>query len=433
MLQMNSTHPPPPIDPRPTLTPLPPLIPGLPDSLLLTFLPILTYWIFSLLFHFLDTHDLLAKYRLHTPEEVLKRNHVTRAEVIKEVVIQQVIQVFVAWGLSVSEGVEMTGGEEEEILSLYGGFRSVEGSLAGVLRGYGIELGAVEDKVVKRVVSAGGGRILSILFRWLGLNMAVSGVAENGDIWRLGAVQLAYWYILPPMRMWLAIFILDTWQYFLHRLMHEVKWLYRTFHSRHHRLYVPYAFGALYNHPVEGLLMDTIGAGLAYKLSRLGTRGGMLFFTFSTMKTVDDHCGYSLPWDPLQLFFWNNAGYHDVHHQGWGIKTNFSQPFFICWDRWLGTQWTGGDVTARYAASRERAAVAIKAEHKEVNSKGYSTSADVNGPKANGNVNAFRQAEAARKWIEDMETTDDDGDGEVQLQMRREMEIAQVTTGRAVR
>ena len=99
-----------------------------------------------------------------------------------------------------------------------------------------------------------------------------------------------------------------------------------TFHSRHHRLYVPYAFGALYNHPFEGLLMDTIGAGLGYKLSGMRTRGGMFFFAFSTMKTVDDHCGYSLPWDPLQKMFWNNAGYHDVHHQSWGIKVVPSSP-----------------------------------------------------------------------------------------------------------
>ena len=78
----------------------------------------------------------------------------------------------------------------------------------------------------------------------------------------------------------------------------------------------------------------------------------MVFFTGSTIKTVDDHCGYALPWDPLQHITTNNAGYHDVHHQSWGIKTNFSQPFFTFWDRMLGTVWTGGDVSARYERSR---------------------------------------------------------------------------------
>lgn len=43
-------------------------------------------------------------------------------------------------------------------------------------------------------------------------------------------------------------------------------------------------------------------------------------------------------------------------------QSNFSQPFLICWDRWLGTQWTGGDPTARYAAQRARAEAALDAK-----------------------------------------------------------------------
>lgn len=99
------------------------------------------------------------------------------------------------------------------------------------------------------------------------------------------------------------------------------------FHSRHHRLYVPYAFGALYNHPFEGFLLDTCGAGLAYMVTGMNTRQGMWLFTCLTIKTVDDHCGYSLPFDPLQYITSNNAGYHDVHHQSWGIKVRLSGPF----------------------------------------------------------------------------------------------------------
>lgn len=47
---------------------------------------------------------------------------------------------------------------------------------------------------------------------------------------------------------------MDAWQYALHRSFHESRFLYKHFHSHHHRLYVPYAFGALYNHPLEGVL-----------------------------------------------------------------------------------------------------------------------------------------------------------------------------------
>lgn len=70
-------------------------------------------------------------------------------------------------------------------------------------------------------------------------------------------------------------------------------------------------------------------------------RQGIFFFSFSTLKTVDDHCGYHFPWDPLQFITGNNAAYHDIHHQTWGIKTNFSQPFTTIWDTLLGTKYEG--------------------------------------------------------------------------------------------
>ena len=97
--------------------------------------------------------------------------------------------------------------------------------------------------------------------------------------------------------------------------MHVNKFLYKHIHSMHHRLYVPYAFGALYNHPLEGIFLDTIGALLAEWMTGMSTRQALLLFTFSTMKAVDDHCGYRLPWDPLQWLTGNNADYHDIHHQ----------------------------------------------------------------------------------------------------------------------
>lgn len=117
---------------------------------------------------------------------------------------------------------------------------------------------------------------------------------------------------------------------------------------------MPYAYGALYNHPLEGFLLDTLGAGIAYLVTGMTARQSIWFFTCSTIKTVDDHCGYALPFDPLQRLTSNNAGYHDVHHQSWGIKTNFSQPFFTFWDRVLGTMWQG-DTTLRYERDRKAA------------------------------------------------------------------------------
>lgn len=143
--------------------------------------------------------------------------------------------------------------------------------------------------------------------------------------------------------------VLDTWQYFLHRAMHLNQFLYKHLHSVHHRLYVPYAFGALYNHPIEGFLLDTLGALLSETCAGLSVRQSVFFFTLSTCKTVDDHCGYRLPFDPLQLFSGNTADYHDIHHQVIGIKSNFSQPWFVHWDVILGTRMTRQDIEERRA------------------------------------------------------------------------------------
>ncbi|XP_074274572.1 sphinganine C4-monooxygenase 1-like [Silene latifolia] len=144
--------------------------------------------------------------------------------------------------------------------------------------------------------------------------------------------------ILVLVRQFLTgMMVLDTWQYFMHRYMHHNKFLYRHIHSQHHRLVVPYAFGALYNHPVEGLLLDTIGGALSFLISGMSPRMSIFFFSFATIKTVDDHCGLWLPGNLFHVLFKNNTAYHDVHHQLYGSKYNFSQPFFVMWDRILGT------------------------------------------------------------------------------------------------
>lgn len=134
-----------------------------------------------------------------------------------------------------------------------------------------------------------------------------------------------------------AMFVLDTWQYFVHRYMHMNKFLYKHIHAQHHRLIVPYAYGALYNHLLEGLLMDTTAGALAFLISGMTPWTSIFFFSFTTVKSINDHSGLWLPGNPLNLFFDNNSAYHDVHHQLYGNKFNFSQPFFVVWDRILGT------------------------------------------------------------------------------------------------
>jgi len=116
----------------------------------------------------------------------------------------------------------------------------------------------------------------------------------------------------------LCMVVFDGWQYMIHRLMHESKALYNAVHSTHHRLLVCYAAGALYNHPLEAFLLDTVGALATVYASGAPCDVATAFFCFATVKTVTDHCGYDWPVNPLAPLFRNNARYHDVHHDGYG-------------------------------------------------------------------------------------------------------------------
>lgn len=227
------------------------------DDLLGTFVPILVYWLYSGIYVLLGCFE---NYRLHSKKDEDEKNLVSKATVVKGVLLQQTIQAVVA----------------------------------------------------------------IILFKVTGNDGSDATVPPSS------LIALARQFIT-------AMLVLDTWQYFMHRYMHHNKFLYKHIHSLHHRLVVPYSFGALYNHPIEGLLLDTVGGALSFLLSGMSPRASIFFFSFATIKTVDDHCGLWLPGNLFHVFFKNNTAYHDVHHQLYGSKYNFSQPFFVMWDRILGT------------------------------------------------------------------------------------------------
>ena len=265
----------------------PEIIPGFKDEYLALAAPVVAYWTLSLFFHFLDTRTWrwLDNHRIHPSKEVASKNLVTRSAVVYAVILQHIIQTGLGiWWLATDEHKHVP-----HQLAVRGIARTVEGVF---------EFAGIRDPVL----------VLSV-------------------------AELVYWWAIPAFQLFAAMyaalnnllavvpltrrprFIVDTWQYFLHRLMHVNKFLYRHLHSWHHRLYVPYAFGALYNHPLEGFLLDSLGTATAESLTRLSTRQAMVLFTLATFKTVDDHCGYNFPWDPLQWMSGNNANYHDIHHQ----------------------------------------------------------------------------------------------------------------------
>ncbi|KAG7093860.1 hypothetical protein E1B28_007498 [Marasmius oreades] len=289
-------------------SPKPSLVDGVSDPNLALLAPVIAYWVSSLFFHILDTSNWkwLEQLRIHESAEVQVKNRATRSEVVYAVIVQHILQTILGifW-------MEDSENNVHHMARLQGWARSLSPCMLG----------------------------------WPG--------AQLKPILLHHSAYFVYWWAIPLLQFLGGMFVIDTWQYFLHRGMHMNKWLYKHLHSHHHRLYVPYAFGALYNHPVEGFILDSVGAVLAESLMGMTTRQAIALFTISTFKTVDDHCGYRLPYDPFQLMSTNNADYHDIHHQIIGIKSNFSQPFFIHWDLLLGTRMTRAEFEARKAKSRQ--------------------------------------------------------------------------------
>ncbi|EXJ66321.1 C4-hydroxylase [Cladophialophora psammophila CBS 110553] len=400
----NATYSDLPALPAYTLKPRPPMIPGISDPLLQLLAPVIAYWVVSIFFHVLDTYDLCSQYRLHTPAEVLKRNHVTRFEVLRDVIIQQMVQT--AFGLIIAsfDPVETIGQEEYDVAIWARRLRLAERYIPTLFGFIGCDAVSLSRKLQHSYPQLAG---------------ALTGgfySTPSFAPWEMTVAQSIYWIGIPLVQFTIATLIVDTWQYFLHRAMHVNKFLYTTFHSRHHRLYVPYAYGALYNHPLEGFMLDTLGTGIAYLTTRMTIQQGMWFFTISSIKTVDDHCGYAFPWDPLQHITSNNAAYHDVHHQSWGIKTNFSQPFFTFWDRVLDTAWTGGDVSARY--ERDRIAA-----QKKVDADAAATKAsNVNSPNLDVD-HAEHQARSSQRRV--LDNKENGGPRVLEEETKEEQEIKQ--------
>jgi sphinganine C4-monooxygenase len=210
-----------------TLSPKQDLIPYISDFYLSLFLPIAVYWLFSLFFHYIDVNDIWPQYRLHTPAEILKRNHVSRYEVARDVIVQQIIQTVVGAVLGLTEPEELTGREQYDIACWATRLRIAQRALPQLLALLGLNAAAISKNVsgsypmIAGMLAGGNYPSLS-----MGLDASSGLPAPTFANWEIKVAEALYWYIVPAAQFALAIVIVDTWQYFLHRAMHMNKWLY---------------------------------------------------------------------------------------------------------------------------------------------------------------------------------------------------------------
>ena len=180
-------------------------------------------------FHWIDTKDYFPQYRLHTPAEVSKRNRVSRWEVVRDVLIQQVVQTAVGWVLGMTEPDDVFGKEQYDVAVWARRIRIAEKSIPGLLAFVGLDARSLAKNLgASHPMLAGAlrGGQYPTLERVIAVG-SDSKVTKPGFAgWELMLASAIYWILIPALQFGLAIVVVDTWQYFLHRAMHMNKWLY---------------------------------------------------------------------------------------------------------------------------------------------------------------------------------------------------------------
>lgn len=126
-----------------------------PDPILSLAVPILAYWSCSIFFHLLDVSGWkwLDKYRIHESPEIVARNLASRAEVLRSVLLQQVMQTLAGF-------LWMEEQASGELVNHAGHMLRLQPALNGVLAwALGAKLGA-------RTMDRDGARLLYAIYWW---------------------------------------------------------------------------------------------------------------------------------------------------------------------------------------------------------------------------------------------------------------------------
>lgn len=208
---------------------MPDLLPFISDFWLSLILPHVAYWAVSMFFHVIDIYDLFPQYRLHTPEEITQRNLASRWEVARDVIIEQIIQIATSAFLSLTEAPQMTGMEDYDVAVWATRIRLAQRALPAILGVVGLNAASIAKNMAASYPLLAGALSGG---HYPFLTTELDGVAGPPvpafATWELMVAKAIYWVLIPAFQLWVAVCVLDTWQYFVHRAMHLNKWMYST-------------------------------------------------------------------------------------------------------------------------------------------------------------------------------------------------------------
>lgn len=195
-------------------------------------------------------------------------------------------------------------------------------------------------------------------FRWKLLHLVVT-LELGAFFWGAATMYEAGWTNLRPLdgfywytpfrvalEMLIILAFLDCNFYWVHRLLHRNRWLYRHIHYLHHKAINPTAWHANMQHPLEMVFQNIVPSFVLLFLP-FSVEGYILAQIQANMINIGGHAGYEmtrmwlgrvsihglLDWvDPRRRHLgrvWATTAHHDVHHRK--ISVNFSL-YFTWWD-----------------------------------------------------------------------------------------------------
>lgn len=174
----------------------------------------------------------------------------------------------------------------------------------------------------------------SLIFALAGVGMIIAWQQDKTAIY-IPFSQYPYWYL--PLSLVIAMFIHETYYYWLHRWMHMPK-VYRWLHRVHHDSVETNSWTSFSFHPLESVLQAII-VPLIVLILPMNIYVLLLFLVVMTISAVINHAGYEVfPVGSNQHWFGKwfiGATHHDLHHKR--FKYNFGL-YFTFWDRWMNTE-----------------------------------------------------------------------------------------------
>lgn len=209
------------------LRPRPPLVSGISDHNLSLVVPVVAHWLTAAVYELFHFFNIFQQYKIHTSEEELAKNTVSRLECLRGVLLvqvcfgllslpvaglifkHQVLQTGLGIVLGVFSEVEMIGNEDLDTVIWARRVHVFCQTILTLLSSSGLNVKA----------------LFATLSRPFFTSISFAPQRAEHELEFMAAKLICYG-LIPTLRLYVALWLADTWVFFIHRAEHSNKWIY---------------------------------------------------------------------------------------------------------------------------------------------------------------------------------------------------------------